>query len=144
MRIYSVLFLFLFLSCDFIKTYRENVTSDKEDAEKVTEKFYLLLKQNKKEEIFKLFNNEFYRATSKKDLDQIITWAIEEGKISSKHVLVDWKTHVEKGTNAKSEYLLTYNVQRGKIKTEEIFTLTKGQDDNIKIKGYRLNLENTE
>ncbi|WP_295230615.1 hypothetical protein [uncultured Chryseobacterium sp.] len=144
MKIYSVLFLFLFLSCDFIKTYRENVTSDKEDAEKVTEKFYALLKQNKKEEIFKLFNNEFYRATSKKDLDQIITWAIEEGKISSKHILVDWKTHVEKGTNAKSEYLLTYNVQRGKIKTEEIFTLTKDQDDNIKIKGYRLNLENTE
>ncbi|MDQ1097532.1 MULTISPECIES: hypothetical protein [Chryseobacterium] len=144
MKIYSILFLFFFLSCDFVKTYRENVTSDKEDAEKVTEKFYTFLKQNKKEEIFKLFNNEFYRATSKKDLDQIITWAIEEGKISSKHVLIDWKTHVEKGTDAKSEYLLTYNVQRGKIKTEEIFTLTKDQDDNIKIKGYRLNLENTE
>ncbi|MDH6252852.1 hypothetical protein M2347_002579 [Chryseobacterium sp. H1D6B] len=141
MKIYTLLLLsFLLLSCDF-KTFRENDPQDKLDAEKVTEKFYTLIKQDKKQEVFKLFSSEFFKVTKKSDLDQLIDWAIKESKTSSTHTLTDCQTNVEKGTNAKSEYILSYSVQRGTIKTDEGFTLKKEKDDKIRIVGYKINAE---
>lgn len=44
-----------------------------------------------------------------------------------------------KGSNARSEYLFTYDVKRGTENTEETFTMEKNKDGDIKIVGYRVN-----
>jgi len=134
----TILFLLLLIGCDF-NTFRKNKIEDKQEAEKVTEKFYSLVKDNNKPEIIKLFSDKFLKATSSKDLNQLLDWAITEGKNSSSHSLSAWQTLVVKGTNSKSEYSFTYNVQRGKISTQEIFTLEK-EDNKIKIVTYQINL----
>lgn len=135
---YIILLTFLLVSCDF-NTFRENKVEDKEEAQKVTEKFYSYLKKNNKEEIKKLFSPKFFKITSVKDFEQLLDWQINEGKKESAHSLVHWQTLVTKGTSAKSNYILEYDVKRGKIGTEEIFTLEKINGD-IKIITYELNL----
>ncbi|AZA63559.1 hypothetical protein EG345_01715 [Chryseobacterium carnipullorum] len=53
--------------------------------------------------------------------------------------MVKWETLIIKGSNAKSEYLLVYNVKRGMAKTEETFSMEKDKNGDIKIVGYRVN-----
>lgn len=139
MKIYSLLFLLLLfmISCDF-NTFRENKPEDRQEAEKVTEKFYTLLKEGKKEEAAKLFSNDFFKFSKKSELDQILEWEISESKNMMEYKLADWTTLVVGGSSARSEYTLVYNVQRGKLKTREEFSLQKEKDKAIRILKYKM------
>ena len=135
----SIFFLLLISSCTF-NTIRENREEDKKEAEKVTQQFFTLVKENNKKELYKLFSDKFFQVTNKNQLNSIIDWGQKEGDSIIGYSIVSWKTTIVKGTNPKSDYLLIYNVKRKKISTEEIFSLQK-ENDTIKILGYRLNLD---
>ncbi len=131
--------MLLFLSCNF-NTVRENKEEDKKDAEKITQKFFSLIKENKKQEIFKLFSSKFFIETNENELNQIIDLTNKEAGSISNYSLYEWETTIMKGTDPKNDYLLVYDVTRNKINTQEIFTLEK-EGDKIKIIGYKVNLD---
>ncbi|MCS3529066.1 hypothetical protein [Chryseobacterium sp. JUb7] len=134
-----ILISFLFLGCNFDKTYH-NREGDKQDAQKITKKFYSLLKKNNREEAFKLIDNNFFETTNKKQLNQMIDDINAEcgDKISDTQLTI-WETFVSVGTQPKSQYVLSYKVKRNIQNTQEKFTLEKN-DDSIKIVGYDVSL----
>ena len=139
MKTYFLIVLSIFLtSCYHDQTYR-NRNADKNDAEKVTEKFYSSIDSNKKQETLDLFSSLFFKKTNPKDLNAILDWAVKEAKTGSSHKLTNWHTLVIEGTDPKSEYTLTYNATRGSVNTEETFNMEK-EKDQIKIVGFKIDV----
>ncbi|ASK30716.1 hypothetical protein CEY12_11575 [Chryseobacterium sp. T16E-39] len=134
-----LLIAFFFVSCNFNKTYH-NREEDKQDAEKITERFYYLIKNDDRQEAFKLIGSKFFETTNKKQLNQMIDDINAEcgDKISNTKLTI-WETFVSVGTNPKSQYVLSYKVKRNIQNTREKITLEK-DDDSIKIVGYDVNL----
>ncbi|WP_312902856.1 hypothetical protein [Chryseobacterium taichungense] len=130
-----ILVVLFLTSCNFNKTYH-NREEDKKEAEKITGKFYALIKENNTQEAFKLIGNKFFETTNKKQLNQMIDDINAEcgDKISNTQLTI-WETFVSVGTNPKSQYVLSYKVERNIQNTQEKFTLEK-EDDSIKIVGY--------
>lgn len=141
MKIYITLsLLFLLLSCDF-KTFRENNSQDIKEAEKVTERYYSLVEKGDKEELLKLFSKDFFESSDKNAVESVIDWQIQESKKPNyTYTLIDSQTLVEEGTDAKSEYVLTYSVQR-EFKTKDKITLIKENDNKIRIFKYEMTSE---
>ncbi|MCS3871274.1 hypothetical protein J3D55_004190 [Chryseobacterium ginsenosidimutans] len=134
-----LLFSFLLTSCNFNQFYKDR-ESDKEDGEKIPQKFYWELRYGgNQDDIYKLFDEKFFAVTDQEKLLELIN--VTQNKIGpvQEYNLVKWETMVVKGSNARSEYLLTYDVKRGSENTEETFTMEKNKDGDIKIVGYRVN-----
>lgn len=132
MKKHILIFLTLFLiNCS-------SKEQDRKDAKKITEKFYTLLKENDREEIFKLYGDELFKVASKKQVNQMFDdSSLQFGNIKNESLIYE-QTNIIKGTNSKNEYVLIYNVNREVKNTQEKFTLHK-EDDSIKIVGYFIN-----
>lgn len=133
------LVLFLFIGCNFNKTY-QNRESDRQDAEKITNEFYSLLNNHRIEKAFELFSNKFFQVTSKEKLKDMIDWTNANGGKVKKISLSNWQTLVNEGDTPIYDYSLTYYIERDSINTQEIFSLQK-EYDTIKIVGYKINLD---
>lgn len=141
MKKYILILVVLFLtSCNFNKTYR-NREEDKKDAEKITKNYYQLIKGSSRQKAFKLFGEKFFdkkygKINNKEQLNQMIDDINAEcgDKISNIQLTI-WETFVSVGTNPKSQYVLSYKVERNIQNTQEKFTLEKN-NDSIKIVGY--------
>jgi len=130
--------LTLLVSCSFNQTF-SNRESDRDDAEKISKKFYWeLLQGTNKDKIYELFSDKFFEVTNKDQLDKLISDSQQEYGVIKENNLEHWETLVVKGSNSKSEYLLTYNVTRESGTTKETFSMLK-EDENIKIVGYHIN-----
>lgn len=140
MKKYLLIIFCLFLtSCSFDKIY-ENREEDKNEAQKITEKFYYFLQQDNNSYAFKLFSNNFFKVTNQDKLSQVIDKTKNEyGKIQSDS-LSNWRTHVTKGSNPISKYEMTYQVKREIGNTQEVITLQK-ENDTVKIIGYRIDFD---
>lgn len=127
------------ISCNFNTTY-QNREDDKKDAEKITQKFYKLLKKGNTKDILPLFSEDFFKVTNKDKFIELF----EKTNNTYGNILNDslshWETLVVKGSKPKSEYLLVYNVKRDKIDSQEYITLHK-EKDGIKIFEYRVNID---
>ncbi|WP_278380517.1 hypothetical protein [Chryseobacterium arthrosphaerae] len=135
-RYILILVSFLFVGCSYDKIY-ENRESDKQDAQKVINKFYFLIQQNNREDAFRLFNQ---KTTSREKFNFVLDKVENEnGKIKNDS-LSTWQTLVVKGTNSKSNYLLTYEVDRDFSHTQETFIMQK-ENDTIKIEKYKINFD---
>ena len=133
------LILISMMSCSYDKIY-ENREEDRQDAQKVTEKFYYFLQQDNTEDAFKLFSNNFFQVTTRDKLSQVINKTQNEyGRIQSDS-LYNWRTHITKGSNPVSKYEMTYWVRRETGNTQEVITLQK-ENDTIKIIGYRIDFD---
>lgn len=130
------LILVLMTSCSYDKIY-ENRESDKQDAQKIMNKFYFLIQQNNKEEAFKLFNQ---KTTSKEKFDLIYDKVKSENGAIKDFKLSDCQTSIVQGTHTKADYLLTYDVTRDISNTKEVFLMQK-QNDTIKIIKYRIDFD---
>lgn len=138
-KLLFLLFSFLLVCCNFNKTY-ENRESDKEDAKKVTDRFYYLIQENNKQEAFNLFSNRFFEKFGKDKINQILDDTDSEfGKVKN-YELVDSWTQIIKGTNPISKYELSYLVTRDSTQTKEHFKMQK-ENDTIKIIAYRLDFD---
>lgn len=130
--------LMLLISCSFNQTF-SNRESDRDDAEKISKKIYWeLLQGTNKDKIYELFSDKFFEVTNKDQLDKLISDSQQEYGVIKEYNLEHWETLVVKGSNSKSEYLLTYNVTRESGNTKETFSMLK-EDENIKIVGYHIN-----
>jgi hypothetical protein len=139
-KIYFLIISLLLISCSFNEFYKDR-ESDKKDGEKVSQKFYWELRHGaNQDDIYKLFGEKFFAVTDKEKLVELLNITNKIGPIQE-YNLSKWETLVVKGSNAKSEYLLTYDVKRGVETTHETFTMEKDKNGDIKIVGYRVNQE---
>ncbi|EJL76039.1 hypothetical protein [Chryseobacterium populi] len=100
-----ILISFLFIGCSYDKIY-ENRESDKQDAQKVINKFYFLVQENNKKEVFKLFSNRFFQEVGKERFEQILNKTDNDfGKIQDYELTNSW-TQIIKGSNPISKYEL--------------------------------------
>ena len=138
-RIIFLFVIFSFLtSCNFNQFYKDR-ESDKADGEKIPQKFYWEVRYGgNQDDIFKLFGEKFFNATSKEKLAELLHTVEQIGPVQE-YNLSHWETMVVKGSNPKSEYLFEYNVKRGTETTKETFSLQKDKSGDIKIVGYRVN-----
>lgn len=128
----------ILISCNFNQFYKDR-ESDKEDAEKVTQKFYWELRYGgNQENIYKLFGEKFFEVTDRDKLTELLNVTGQIGPVQE-YNLAHWETLVVKGSNPKSEYFFVYYVQRGTEKTQETFRLEKDDSGMIKIVGYHVN-----
>ncbi|MET3538507.1 hypothetical protein [Chryseobacterium limigenitum] len=137
-KIYLLIISFLLISCSFNQTF-SNRESDKNDADQIAKKFYWQLKYGgNQDKMYELFSDKFFEVTNRDKLNELNT--VSQNKIGKiqEYNLVKWETLVVKGSNARSEYVLTYDVKRDMGKTEETFSMQKENGD-IKIVGYRIN-----
>jgi len=137
-KIYLLIISFLLMSCSFNQTF-SNRESDKNEAEKISRKFYWeLLYGGNQDDLYKLFGEQFFAVTSEEKLNELnLTSQNEIGQIQD-YNLVKWETLVVQGSNPRSEYVLTYDVKRERGKTQETFSMNK-EEGEIKIIGYRIN-----
>lgn len=137
-QFYLFTILLTLVSCNFNKTY-SNRESDKEDAEKVSKKFYWeVVYGSNEDEIFKLFSDSFFEVTDKDKLRELILFSNNTFGTIEEQNLVKAETFIVTGTNPKSEYVLYYEVTRANGKTQEKFSMIK-EDGIVKIVGYNIN-----
>ncbi|RMZ60822.1 hypothetical protein D1632_02260 [Chryseobacterium nematophagum] len=141
MKKYILLLIsFLFIACSYEKIY-ENRESDKQDAQKVINKFYFLIQHNNnKKEVFKLFSNRFFQEVEKERFEKILDKTDSDfGKVKDYQLTNSW-TQIVKGSNPISKYELSYIVTRDSTQTKEYFRMQK-ENDTIKIISYRVDFD---
>lgn len=126
-----------FCSCHWTATYNNRV-EDKNEAQKVAEKFYDLLKKNDYNGTYPLYSATFLQATDTTKMAAF--YRIISQKLGSilHDSLVQWQTHVVTGSNPSAEYFFFYVVRREKYESRESFTLSK-ENGTIKIDGFTVN-----
>ncbi|MDR6545638.1 hypothetical protein J2810_001686 [Chryseobacterium rhizosphaerae] len=134
-----ILISFLFIGCSYDKIY-ENREEDRQDAQKIINKFYFLVKEDNKKELFKLFSDRFFKEVGKERFEQILDKTDNDfGKVKDYELKDSW-TQIIKGSNPISKYELSYLVTRNSTQTKEYFRLQK-ENDSIKIISYRLDFD---
>lgn len=141
MKTFSMIFSLIFLwSCNLNTSY-SNRESDKREAEKVTHKLYHFLEMQEWEKAESLFSEEFFEVTDRETLNTIFRKTFENCGNLTNFTLEDWTTFIVNGTNAKSEYVLLYNVTRDKKNTTERIGMIKEADETIRILSYHVNFD---
>lgn len=135
-----ILIAFVLVSCSYNKIY-EDRESDKQDAQKIINKFYFLIQQNNdKKEVFRLFSKRFFQEVEKERFEQILNKTDSDfGKVKDYELTNSW-TQIIEGSNPISKYELSYLVTRDSTQTKEYFRLQK-EKDSIKIISYRLDFD---
>ena len=134
-----ILISFLFMGCSYDKIY-ENRDSDKQDAQRVINRFYYLMQQNDKKGVFNLFSERFFKEAGIERFSQILDKTDTDfGKIKDFELLNSW-TQIITGSNPISKYELSYKVTRDSTHTKEYFRLQK-ENDVIKIISYRVDFD---
>ncbi|MDR3025264.1 hypothetical protein [Chryseobacterium sp.] len=129
MKKYIVLLLSLLLiNCSFKE-------SSLKEAEKTTQQFYSLLKENDREKIFNLCGNELFKIATQEQVNEMFDTSFSQfGNIKNDSLIYE-QASIIKGTHSRNEYILIYNVNRDIKNTQEKFTLHK-ENNSIKIVGY--------
>ncbi|MCY0968709.1 hypothetical protein [Chryseobacterium wangxinyae] len=129
-KILLFVILTLLVSCSFNKTF-SNRESDRDEAEKISKKFYWELSYGgNQDDLYNLFGEQFFEVTTKDKLNQMnLVSQNEIGQVQD-YTLVKWETLVIKGSNP--------DVKRERGKTQETFSLNK-KEGEIKIVGYHIN-----
>jgi len=139
----SIIFVFILLllnSCNFNSTYL-NREEDKNDAEKIANQYYNFIKAKNYEATYGLFNNEFWKVTSKEKLKEL--FIATQNKLGGLDTITldHWETKIVKGTNPSSEYVLYYLNKYQKYTAKETLRLIKNESDKIQIIAFNVNSE---
>jgi hypothetical protein len=128
--------LILLFSCNRNATY-SNRAEDKDDAQKITNVFYSLLRNEKYNDTYKLFSKVFFEVTDTLKLNEMYQMTYRKSGAIDSINLDHWQTEVKKGTNASLVYVLFFVVKREKYNSKETITLLK-ENDSIRIVGYHV------
>lgn len=135
----SICLSLILASCNFNETY-SNRTADKEEGQRVTQKLYKLLKENRFDETHTLFSHEFFAASDTADLNGIYRSTIEELGNIKKSTLLNAVTEVVTGTSPSAHYSYVYEIEREDgVSTEKIHLIKEGNE--IKILSLEVHLE---
>lgn len=133
-KIFFVLGFLFFISCTI--THKDNEI-DKNEAEKIANKFYYYQEMGRLSEIHDLLSNEAKTEESLQEWDELIIGAYHEfGKVKN-FELDKWSTFTADGLITRGEYLLQFYVTRIPKKTFENLYLIR-ENDSIKIAGYEI------
>ncbi|UUV22723.1 hypothetical protein [Paenimyroides aestuarii] len=121
--------------CNFNKTYSNRI-SDKQDAEVIAERLYVLMEKSQFEEAEQLFSEKFLNVTPSDSLQKMFLKIKSLGEFQSKE-LQDWKTFVLEGSKPKSQYALYYKVDYSHHEAKETIRMEK-KGDKIMIVGYEV------
>lgn len=136
-----VLLFVLLSSCNFNGNVSfDNEEEEKENAQSVAALFYLYIAQNNHEKATGLFSDSFFKVDSKEKLLKTLSRTNELLGEFKDYKLEDWKTRRTKGSDAKTEYLLVYEVKYSKFTALEKISLIK-DGELIKIIGYNISSE---
>ncbi len=124
------------VSCNFNATYEDRI-EDKNDAQKITNTFYDLLKAQKYKETYGLFSKRFFQITDTSKLNTLYDVISQRLGAIDEVNLDHWKTEIIKGSNPSSNYALFFLVKRDKYESRETVSLTK-ENGSIKIVGYNV------
>lgn len=127
--------LILFISCN-INTVYNNRESDLKDAEEVANELFNYLESGNYKDAIELFGDKFFEHSSESELNALFDSIKTLGELRNRK-LIEWKTFVVEGTNAKSEYYLRYNSVYPNHQTDETLSLEK-ENDKIKIYGFQV------
>lgn len=135
----SFFFIVLFASCNFSGNVSfSDEEQEKENAEAVAAQYFMAISRSDYVRALPLFSDDFFKFTNKKETIALFEkTAIALGKFET-YKLADWETLRVKGTNARTEYLLVYDVKYSNFDAQEIFSMVK-EGENVKIFGYRIN-----
>lgn len=125
------------VGCRVNATYN-NQESDKMDAERVIGEFYSLTKNKDYTGTYKLFSEQFFKASDTSKLYNILVATQEKIGPVETLKLGQWETQSIKGTDERNDYILQYVVKRQYFESNETFTLTK-ENGAIKIVRYNIN-----
>lgn len=142
MKKISVLFLLTLTtaSCHFSQKFQDR-EEDKNEAELIASKLFELMKSSEFEKATLLFDDEFYKVTSKKELIEIFKSANENLGTLKETKLTDWNTVVSEGAINTGNYLLNYSSEFSKGKALQKISLRKIENNTIKIIGYTLQVD---
>ncbi|MEO3407154.1 DUF4019 domain-containing protein [Mucilaginibacter sp. CAU 1740] len=126
--------------CKFNSTYI-NREDDKQAAEKVTNKFFELIKAKKYNDTFKLYSDKFWTVTPKSKMLEIYTMSEKKlGELNSATV-DNWETRRVEGSDPSAEYVFAYKTKHSKYQAVESIRLMREKDGSIKIVAYNVNSE---
>ena len=134
----AILLTLIIGGCTFTST-RLNREEDKLDAQKVTNKFFDIVKTGNYAAAHDLFSDKFWKVTSPAHMNDIFTATQKKlGDIVNIN-LSDWETRVVSGTDPVAEYKLVYKNHHQKFDSVETFGLMKEDDGKIRILSYNIN-----
>ncbi|WP_286920699.1 hypothetical protein [Flavobacterium sp. UBA4197] len=137
----TILLVSVLTSCNFSANVKnDNELQDKQDAESVAGLLYLYTSRKEYKSVLNLMSTDFYKVASK---DQFLEFLNAKEKKLGEYkdlTLLDWKTTSLKGTDSKTEYLLTYKVVYSNYTAEEKISMIK-ENNKVKISGYNVNSE---
>lgn len=128
-------FLILFISCNFNTVYNNRET-DLQDAEEVAFELFTNIESGNYKEANMMFSSKFFDHSSESELNALFDSIKTLGAIKNRQ-LVDWKTFVIEGSNAKAEYVLRYSSVYPNHQTDETLSMEK-ENDSIKIYGFQV------
>lgn len=132
--------LFTLVACNFNTSLSvDNEDEEKQKAEAVIDKFYEMIQAHDYNGAQELFDDQFYEVTSSENLLNIFhKTRLDLGEFKKKN-LVDWQTHrVGVGKSKNVEYLLIYEIDYTKSKSQATFSLIDS-GEGPKIVGYEVN-----
>lgn len=124
------------ISCNISSTYNNRV-EDKDDALKVANAFYDLVKNQDYNNTYSLYSKKFLEVSDMSKMENILQSLTEKLGAIENIQLDHWETQVITGTNPSSNYALYFVVSRRKYPSKETFSLTK-ENGEIKINGYNV------
>lgn len=135
----SFILVLLFSSCNFSGNVTfSNEEVEKENAESVVGQFFMAVSRLDFESALPLFSDSFFKNISREEM--LINFKEANEKLGNFETfkLVDWKTLRVKGSDAKTEYLLVYDVKYSNFEAREVFSMIK-EGEKVKIFSYNIN-----
>ncbi|RZL30574.1 MAG: DUF4019 domain-containing protein [Pedobacter sp.] len=135
-----VVFLLFFIAsgCKSNDPYL-NRDEDKQEAEEVTNKLFMLIKEKKFEETLKLFGPEFYKKTSSTRLIDVYTMVSKQLGDLKSFEIEKWETKRVEGDKPLGEYFFVFKTHYEKFDASESIRLAREKNGRIRIIAYTIN-----
>jgi hypothetical protein len=125
-------------ACNVNRTYM-NREEDKNEAQKVTDAFYTMVRDSNYNGTLKLYSDTFFTVSPKEKLFQV--YLMSEKKLGrlQRAQLTKAESKVVEGSNPVALYALQYTNRYDSAQALETFQLRKERDGKIRILAYNIN-----
>ena len=137
-KILITLSIFL-ASCQFTSIPKINITSDKNDGEKIVNEFYQFLAQKQLDSAMKYFHPNLLRVNDPAKLKEFLANTSAQLAVLKERKLDHWSTKSSIGLQATSEYEFYYLNKYENFELKVSFKLMKDVNHEIKIVGLQMN-----
>jgi hypothetical protein len=139
-KITPLFLLTLIVGCHFSQKFQDR-EEDKNKAELITSRLFEYMKNEEFEKATLLFDEEFYKVTSKEELIEIFKSTQDNlGKLD-RVTLTTWNTSVSEGAIKSGNYVLNYTSEFKQGDALQKISLRKIDNEPIKIIGYTLQVD---